>query len=76
MLVFSFWVFIDCLFCVALSQTAINNSANAGLLAVRILAAHDNTLLQKMITYQKGLNDMVLQKADKLEREGWGSYQP
>lgn len=31
---------------------AIGNAANAGLLAVRILAAHDPSLLDKMLAYQ------------------------
>lgn len=33
---------------------AIGNAANAGLLAVRILAAHEPTLLFKMTAYQVG----------------------
>lgn len=59
---------------VPVATVAIGNAANAGLLAARILAAHDRTLLQKMLDYQQGMKDMVLGKADKLETVGWKQY--
>lgn len=37
---------------VPVATVAIGNAANAGLLAVRILAATDPSLLQKMLNYQ------------------------
>jgi phosphoribosylaminoimidazole carboxylase len=51
------------------ATVAIGNAANAGLLAVRILAGTDGALLQKMLDYQDGMRDMVLGKAAKVEAE-------
>jgi phosphoribosylcarboxyaminoimidazole (NCAIR) mutase len=62
--------------CLTFCLLAINNSANAGLLAVRMLAVHDGSLLEKMIAYQQKLKDTVLQKSEKLNREGWEHYKP
>lgn len=60
---------------VPVATVAIGNSANAGLLAVRILGAHNPALLEKMVTYQDGMRTMVLDKAAKLEDQGWKEYQ-
>lgn len=54
---------------VPVATVAIGNAANAGLLAVRILAGTDAALLQKMLDYQDGMRDMVLSKAAKVEAE-------
>lgn len=54
---------------VPVATVAIGNAANAGLLAVRILAGTDAALLQKMLDYQDGMRDMVLAKAAKVEAE-------
>jgi phosphoribosylaminoimidazole carboxylase len=56
------------------ATVAIGNSANAGLLAVRILATSDSSLQQKMVEYQDGMRTMVLDKAAKLEEQGWQNY--
>ena len=52
---------------VPVATVAINNSANAGLLAVRILAVKYPELLDKMIEYQQELKDIVRQKAERLK---------
>jgi 5-(carboxyamino)imidazole ribonucleotide mutase len=44
---------------VPVATVAIGGAANAGLLAVQILATHDPTLLAKMIAYKNRLADMV-----------------
>eukprot|EP00879_Flechtneria_rotunda_P019584 GHRR01020577.1.p1 GENE.GHRR01020577.1~~GHRR01020577.1.p1 ORF type:complete len:130 (-),score=51.48 GHRR01020577.1:766-1155(-) len=54
---------------VPVATVAIGNAANAGLLAVRILASTDGQLLQKMLHYQDGMKHMVLDKAAKVEAE-------
>lgn len=54
---------------VPVATVAIGNAANAGLLAVRILAGTDGALLQKMLDYQDSMRDMVLGKAAKVEAE-------
>ncbi len=59
---------------VPVATVAIGNAANAGLLAVRILATSDAALLEKMLSYQAGMKDTVLNKASKLEAEGWATY--
>ncbi|KAG6541490.1 hypothetical protein Mapa_017165 [Marchantia paleacea] len=59
---------------IPVATVAINNATNAGLLAARMLGAADPQLIEKMIEYQDGLKDMVLEKAEKLERVGWQEY--
>lgn len=59
---------------IPVATVAIGNATNAGLLAVRILAGSDPSLLDKMLKYQEGLKDKVLDKADKLEKIGWSAY--
>lgn len=54
---------------VPVATVAIGNAANAGLLAVRVLAGTDPALLQKMLAYQEGMKEMVLAKAAKVEAE-------
>ncbi|KXZ55857.1 hypothetical protein GPECTOR_2g1408 [Gonium pectorale] len=61
---------------VPVATVAIGNAANAGLLAVRILASADPALLDKMLAYQQGMTDTVLGKAAKLEQLGWAEYKP
>lgn len=54
---------------VPVATVAIGNAANAGLLAVRILAGTDAALLAQMLEYQDGMRQMVLGKAAKVEAE-------
>ncbi|EFJ50970.1 hypothetical protein VOLCADRAFT_88132 [Volvox carteri f. nagariensis] len=69
---------------VPVATVAIGNAANAGLLAVRILAAHDPQMLDRMLLYQRGMTDVVLGKAAKLEElwqlvritDYWASVRP
>ena len=56
------------------ATVAINNSANAGLLALRILATADVALREKMLDYQLGMKETVLAKAERLESVGWKNY--
>lgn len=60
---------------VPVATVAIGNAANAGLLAVRVLAASDPTLRKAMEEYQDGMRDTVLGKAERLETQGWADYQ-
>lgn len=59
---------------VPVATVAIGNAANAGLLAVRILATSDAALLAKMEAYQAGMTQTVLGKAARLEDKGWRDY--
>ena len=59
---------------VPVATVAIGNAANAGLLAVRILASSDPALQQKMLKYQEDMEKTVLKKASRLEETGWKDY--
>jgi phosphoribosylaminoimidazole carboxylase len=56
------------------ATVAINNGTNAGLLAVRILAVANPSLVRDMEDYLKGLEEEVLDKVERLEKIGWESY--
>ncbi len=51
---------------VPVATVAIGNARNAGLLAVRILAASDEELLNKMLDFQKGLRELALEKGERV----------
>jgi phosphoribosylaminoimidazole carboxylase PurE protein len=51
---------------VPVATVAVGNAANAGLLAVRILAASDPALRVRMEEYQRSLTTTVLEKDQKL----------
>jgi len=57
------------------ATVAINNSTNAGLLAVRILSIGMPTLVTAMDDYLKSLEKEVLGKVEKLEEIGWEMYE-
>jgi 5-(carboxyamino)imidazole ribonucleotide mutase len=48
------------------ATVSIGGARNAGLLATRILAAHDPALRTRMEQFQAGLEQMVLEKDDAL----------
>jgi phosphoribosylaminoimidazole carboxylase len=56
------------------ATVAINNGTNAGLLAVRILAASNPSLARLMEDYLKELEKEVLGKVETLEEIGWERY--
>ena len=53
---------------VPVATVSIGGARNAGLLAVRILAASDPVLQSAMEKFQAGLEEMVLEKDEKLRR--------
>ncbi|EPX70999.1 phosphoribosylaminoimidazole carboxylase Ade6 [Schizosaccharomyces octosporus yFS286] len=59
---------------VPVATVAINNSTNAGLLACRILASFRPDLLHALEEYMDNMRDVVLEKADRLEQDGWKNY--
>ncbi|KAF3452321.1 hypothetical protein FNV43_RR02754 [Rhamnella rubrinervis] len=59
---------------IPVATVAVNNATNAGLLAARILGAGDANLLSRMSQYLEDMKDDVLNKAEKLEKDGWESY--
>lgn len=59
---------------IPVATVAIGNAKNAGLLAVRILAAYQPELQEKVQTYSQSLCDMVMDKQAKLEQLGYQQY--
>ncbi len=51
-----------------------NSARNGGLLAIRILALHDDDLAKKYYDFIKKQHDDVLAKDARLQTEGWESY--
>lgn len=54
---------------VPVATVSVGGARNAGLLAVRILAASDPALQERMVSFQKGLEQMVLDKDAALQQE-------
>lgn len=59
---------------VPVATVAIGNGTNAGLLAVRILAAQDKALEARMEQYMAEQEEAVLRQAAKLEAVGYKQY--
>ena len=59
---------------IPVATVAINNSTNAALLAIRILAASNPKLQKAVLQYQESAKTEVLEKVDKLENVGWEAY--
>ena len=59
---------------VPVATVGIDNSQNAGLLAVQILAVSDEKLEKKLIDYKKSLANKVAEKADSLAKAGLQQY--
>lgn len=57
-----------------MATVAINNGVNAGLLAIRILAAGMPDLATDMAEYIRTQAVEVIEKAHKLEEAGWYQY--
>src|SRR5919107_4636487 len=51
---------------IPVATVSIGGARNAGLLAVRILAAHDEELLARMREFQQELNDQATEKGKRL----------
>ncbi len=57
---------------VPVATVAVGNARNAGLLAVRILAACDSGLRQRMVDFQAALRDTAHDKGQVVRRESAG----
>ena len=51
------------------ATVAIDNSANAGLLAAQILATSDDALRERLHEYRRSLEALVLEKAARVEQQ-------
>ncbi|MGZ8801405.1 MAG: 5-(carboxyamino)imidazole ribonucleotide mutase [Mycobacterium sp.] len=54
---------------VPVATVSIGGARNAGLLAVRILGSSDASLRERMASYQRSLEQLVLEKDDALRRQ-------
>jgi 5-(carboxyamino)imidazole ribonucleotide mutase len=54
---------------IPVATVSIGGARNAGLLAVRILAATDKVLQKRMANFQQGLEQLVLEKDAALQRD-------
>ena len=59
---------------IPVATVAINGGANAGILAAKILAASDPSLLKKVKDYSGRLKEDVEQKAERLQELGYEAY--
>lgn len=59
---------------IPVATVAINGGANAGLLAVKMLAMSDNELLSKLKEYSAELKEQVEAKDAKLQEVGYANY--
>jgi phosphoribosylaminoimidazole carboxylase len=59
---------------VPVATVAINNSVNAALLAARILGTYDAEIRERTQKYAHEMESSVLEKVDRLERQGWENY--
>ncbi|MGP3967939.1 5-(carboxyamino)imidazole ribonucleotide mutase [Streptomyces sp. 6N223] len=51
---------------VPVATVSVGGARNAGLLAVRMLAAHDKELLERMTAFQRGLREQATEKGRRL----------
>ncbi|MFJ5265868.1 5-(carboxyamino)imidazole ribonucleotide mutase [Streptomyces sp. NPDC088387] len=58
---------------VPVATVSVAGARNAGLLAARMLAAHDDELLQRMREFQQDLNDQATEKGKRLRAKVEGA---
>jgi 5-(carboxyamino)imidazole ribonucleotide mutase len=56
---------------VPVATVALNAAKNAGILAAEIIGSFDAAISQKVSDYKNSLNNEVIEKVEKLKREGW-----
>ena len=56
---------------VPVATVALNAAKNAGILATEIIGSFDNTVSKKISDYKNSLSNEVIQKVEKLKKEGW-----
>jgi 5-(carboxyamino)imidazole ribonucleotide mutase len=59
---------------IPVATVAINNAKNAGILAAQIIAINDNKIRQNVKQYKAQLEEIVTEKARKLEQIGYEKY--
>ncbi len=56
---------------VPVGTVALNAAKNAGILAVEILGTADEIISAKITAYKNSLNNEVIEKVEKMKKEGW-----
>ncbi len=56
---------------VPVATVAVDGAKNAGILATQILSVADPSLRKKVKVYKEELNQQVLDKVERLDKEGW-----
>ncbi|HEX5654740.1 MAG TPA: 5-(carboxyamino)imidazole ribonucleotide mutase [Chitinophagaceae bacterium] len=56
---------------VPVATVALNAAKNAGILAAEIIGSADEIISQKVAAYKNSLNNEVIEKVEKLKKEGW-----
>jgi len=56
---------------VPVATVALNAAKNAGILAAEIIGVFDDTVSKKIGDYKNSLNNEVIEKVEKLKKEGW-----
>jgi 5-(carboxyamino)imidazole ribonucleotide mutase len=56
---------------VPVATVALNAAKNGGILAAEIIGTSDETVSKKVSDYKNSLNNEVIEKVEKLKREGW-----
>ncbi|MBW4574095.1 MAG: 5-(carboxyamino)imidazole ribonucleotide mutase [Aphanothece sp. CMT-3BRIN-NPC111] len=59
---------------IPVATVAIGNAKNAGLLAVQILASHQQELLERVQEYRQALAQSVIEKQTRLDEMGYKQY--
>ena len=56
---------------VPVATVALNAAKNAGILAAEIIGSCDEVISQKIVNYKSSLNNEVVEKVQKLKKDGW-----
>lgn len=56
---------------VPVATVALNAAKNAGILAAQVIGTSDDAIARKIAEYKKSLNTEVLEKVQKLRKDGW-----
>lgn len=56
---------------VPVATVALDGAKNAGILAAEIIGSFDESVSQKISAYKKTLSNDVIEKVEKLKKDGW-----
>ena len=59
---------------IPVATMAINGAKNAGILAAKMIGAHDSSVQQRVLAFTDNMETSVLAKAEKLEDLGYAAY--